>query len=443
MTLRRNTFIRGSIGAGLSLLAASGYAKQVKPANGINAADTKHPNGLWEKIRSQFNYDYNYLQMTGFLLASHPKPVRDAIEYHRDALDRNPSHYIHTHWVFDPKNISQDGEQIVVESAARYLRTSPELIALTDSTTAGLALLYSGLRIKSGQEILTTEHDHFATHENLRLRELRTGVPVRKVRLYTNPFDFTAQAAVQAVINEIRPATRVIAVTWVHSNSGIKFPVADLAMALRPINVQRDEASRILLCVDGVHGLGVENIDIEQMGCDFFAAGTHKWLLGPRGTGIVWGKRDAWQHLDSMGASFSTKAVSTPGRQFTVGGFHSFEHRWALNTAFDFHSNIGKQNIQDRIHGFATLLKNGLMKINKVKLMTPLSMDVSSGMVIFRIQGLTPEVVVSRLEKEFRIIASTTPVRVDPDARLAAGLMNTPSDVYRCLVAVERIAQSA
>ena len=53
----------------------------------------------------------------------------------------------------------------------------------------------------------------------------------------------------------------------------------------------RDAADRILLCVDGVHGFGAVDVDLPDLGCDFLATGTHKWLFGPRGTGIAVGAR--------------------------------------------------------------------------------------------------------------------------------------------------------
>ena len=52
----------------------------------------------------------------------------------------------------------------------------------------------------------------------------------------------------------------------------------------------RPERERVLLCVDGVHGFGVEETSPAELGCDLFAAGCHKWLFGPRGTGLLWGR---------------------------------------------------------------------------------------------------------------------------------------------------------
>src|SRR5262249_4740465 len=93
---------------------------------------------------------------------------------------------------------------------------------------------------------ITTEHDHYATHESLRL----TGATVRKVRLYDDPAKASADTMVRAIKDAVTPSTKAIAVTWVHSSTGVKLPVAKLTAALGP--------NRPLLVVDGVHALGVE-----------------------------------------------------------------------------------------------------------------------------------------------------------------------------------------
>ena len=91
-----------------------------------------------------------------------------------------------------------------------------------------------------------------------------------------------------------------------HSSSGLRLPVAQIAETLSEINRNRDEKDRVLLIVDGVHGFGVEDPKITALGCDAFAAGTHKWLFGPRGTGFVWAKPEVWKRMRPVIPSFSS-----------------------------------------------------------------------------------------------------------------------------------------
>jgi isopenicillin-N epimerase len=84
---------------------------------------------------------------------------------------------------FIPKRQRMKNMQKVREAAARYFgMPNPDDIAVTDSTTMGLGLIYTGLNIQKGQEILTTDHDHYSQHESIRLATERTGASYRKNR---------------------------------------------------------------------------------------------------------------------------------------------------------------------------------------------------------------------------------------------------------------------
>ena len=82
-----------------------------------------------------------------------------------------------------------------------------------------------------------------------------------------------------------------------HSSTGVKIPIAEIAGVVAHANRGRALADRCMLIVDGVHGFGNQDVDVARLGCDFFATGTHKWMLGPRGTGFLWGRKDTWPEL--------------------------------------------------------------------------------------------------------------------------------------------------
>src|SRR5690606_24134200 len=71
------------------------------------------------------------------------------------------------------------------------------------------------------------------------------------------------------------------------SSTGFKMPIRAIADGLAEINADREPDDQVLLGVDGVHGFGVENVSFADLGCDMLMAGCHKWLFGPRGTGIA------------------------------------------------------------------------------------------------------------------------------------------------------------
>jgi isopenicillin-N epimerase len=433
MSLNRRQFLAGS-GLAAAAALAGGALRPPEDATSGGIPDPRFPTGdgppatpagsEWDAVRAQFELDPDWIHFAGLLLSSHPAPVREAIERHRRALNANPPHYLYGN--------GSRLEDAVRRAAAEYMGARAEEVALTDSTTMGLGILYNGIEVKSGQEMLTTTHDHRVTHESLRFRAQRSGARLRQVPLYARPRDATVEEIVQKLRQAIRPETRVVAVTWVHSSTGVKLPIRELAEVVAAHNRGRGEHDRALLCVDGVHGFGVEDASIAAMGCDFFAAGTHRWLFGPRGTGVLWGHPRAQRFVTPTIPTFTRDG--SWGGTMSPGGFHSFEHRWALTEAFGFHRQIGKARVAERIHALNRQLKEGLAGMRQVTLYTPTSEALSSGIVCFDVRGLSPAQVVARL-RERRIIASTTPYSPSY-ARFTPGLLNTPQEVDAALAAV-------
>jgi selenocysteine lyase/cysteine desulfurase len=350
--------------------------------------------------RPRAGLDPAWRHFDAFLFAAHDEPVRAAIERHRRGLDAGAAAYLHEHQL--------ELERAVAEAAARHLGVEPRELAFTDSTTMGLGLVYSGL-LAPGDEVLTTEHDHYATHEALRL----SGARVRQVALYDDPARASADEVLSRLAAAITPRTKVVALTWVHSSTGVRIPVEQLDIAPT-------------LVVDGVHGLAATTP--RKVG-DIFVAGTHKWLGGPRGTGLIW-TRD-WRGIDGTIPSFDPG--DDPGPRFTPGGWHSFEHRWALAEAFD----AWPADAPERIAALATRLKDGLAELPHVRLVTPRDPAVSAGIVCFEVDGMDAATVVARLG-ERRIRASVTPYAVEY-ARLGTSLHVDAADVDAAVSSVKAL----
>ncbi len=398
----------------------------------------------WEDIRKQFLFNPNRIHMSQMLLAAHPKMVRDAIQKHRDGFDENPVEY----WENNMATI--EGE--IRKKAAEYMEAAPEEIALTDSTTMGLAMLYSGLKLTSAHEILTTTHDHYVTEKALENAVAKTGASMKRVSLYSDPAQASVDEMVAVLKKAITPKTKILAITFVHSCTGVKTPVKQIAVMVKEQNSSRSEADRIYLCVDGVHGFGIENVSIHELGCDFFAAGTHKWIFGPRGTGVLYAKKDAWNMIAPIIPSFEFNTYGAwldlfPADKLTYadlcspGGFHSFEHRWSLGEAFQFQLNIGKKRVEERSHQLGTKLKQGLANISHIKMITPTSEEVSAGINCFEVNGMKPDDVVKKLLNK-NIIASSSPYKISY-ARLTPSIVNTEEEVETCLRELEKIKESA
>jgi selenocysteine lyase/cysteine desulfurase len=395
----------------------------------------------WDAVRAQFALDPAYRHFASFFIASHPAPVREALEGYRRAMDANPFLFVErAMFEDDAHNLPLQ----VCAEVADYLGARGQDVCLTRSTTEGLALVYHGLPLQRGDEVLTTVHDHYSHHESIRLATARSGAAARKIALFKQSHDASTDEIVGTLKAAIRPQTKVVGVTWVHSSTGIRLPVREISAMLRGL------PQPPLLVVDGVHGLGAADETIATMGADYFCAGTHKWMFGPRGTGIVWADAANWARLRPLVPNFSEwesytawtedrdPAGASNAARMTPGGFHAFEHQWALAAAFRMHRQMGRARVAARIAALNAQLKAGLAGLPKVTVHTPQSAALSAGLVSFEVDGVTPKDVVKQLLAR-RIIASTSPYAVTY-ARLAPSLVNTPAEVDEALRAVSAIA---
>jgi hypothetical protein len=103
--------------------------RDARPARGTAATAA----GGWAAVRARFDLDPDRRHFAAFVLASHPRPVADAIQRHRDGLQADPDGYLEAH--------GRRLDRAARAAAADYLGGDPDGLAFTRSTTDGLGLL--------------------------------------------------------------------------------------------------------------------------------------------------------------------------------------------------------------------------------------------------------------------------------------------------------------
>ena len=188
-------------------------------------------------MQAQFLLDPAMAQFAAFVLSPHTQLLDAAITGYRDEL-----------------GVDTEGALLRASTARtrcappprRTTAASPEQYALTDSTTMGLGLMYGGLELGAGDEVLTTTHDFYSTEDSLRLLRKRTGASIQRVTLYDDPAQATVDQMVERVAGGITPRTKVVALTWVHSSTGVRVPVAEICAALDGLSkVPREPVRRL------------------------------------------------------------------------------------------------------------------------------------------------------------------------------------------------------
>jgi selenocysteine lyase/cysteine desulfurase len=332
---------------------------------------------------------------------------------------------------------------LALEAIDRYFGIEFGCAVLTHGTAMGLAQVLGGVRLSPGQEILTSHNEHPATMDTLRFRAERDGTPYRQVRLFNDSRTATASEIVQNVASALRPSTRVLALAWVYSSDGVKLPLEKIGRLVDTENARRTRLEdQLLFVVDGVHGFGVEDAMFADLKCDFFISGCHKWIFGPRGTGIVAARREAWTQVVPMVSPLSSASTIQPAFIHIPGGVVAYEHRWALGAAFDFHTDVlVKKDVQARVRELSAYFKGGLSKIPSVTLVTPTSPELSSGVVCFDIAGRSVSEVLAHLKTQ-KVIASSSAwdyTAGRSHVRFSISVLNSLDDIDAALLALAAV----
>ena len=180
---------------------------------------------------------------------------------------------------------------------AELLGMGEDHVALTASTTMGCQIVLSGLRLEPGDEIVTTDEEHFGLLGPLHVSGARVRVAATRGR--------TGDEALEAVLAEVGPRTRLVALSHVSWMTGHILPVAAIKAE-----------TGVPLLVDGAQSVGAIPVDVGD--ADYYTVSGQKWLCGPDATGALY-VRD----LDALAVALPTywsREEHEPDGTFAAGG---------------------------------------------------------------------------------------------------------------------------
>jgi selenocysteine lyase/cysteine desulfurase len=381
----------------------------------------------WDAVRAAFSLDPEWVHLSAMSVTAHPAHVRWRIGAHRERLDALPFPHIAQEFHLQ--------EDAAFRAAGTYFGVDPSLIALTASTTMGLAQVLNGIAVAEGQRIVTSAAEHFSTMRTLALRKERQETRFDTFPLYQRGRSVTAGEILDNIRARLTAETRLLTLAWVSSSDGVKLPVAEISALVSDVNAARpDPAKRLLFNVDGVHGFGVEDATFQSLGCDVFVSGCHKWLFGPRGTAIICAKPDAWAQIVPIVPTFSNPSKG-PGRLHTPGGVHAYEHTFSVDSAFAYLMALGKADIRQRIDVLVQRLRSGLLS-KGYSIETPASPSLSAGIVCFDGDEPAGETVARLMARQVLVTESGEDPGGRTHVRASLAIFNNEEDVDALLEAL-------
>ena len=168
------------------------------------------------------------------------------------------------------------------EAVAAFLNADPAGLVVVSNATTGVATVLASLRLRPGDELLTTDHEYNATLNSLGAVAERARAHVVRVAI---PLPIRhPEEAVEAILAAVTPRTRVALVSHVTSPSGLILPIETIVRELDRLGVDT--------LVDGAHAPGMVPVDVDALGAAYWTGNGHKWLCGPKGAGVLHVRED-------------------------------------------------------------------------------------------------------------------------------------------------------
>jgi isopenicillin-N epimerase len=208
-----------------------------------------------------------------------PRRVLDAQQALRERMELNPVQFVFREL---PGLLN-----VARERAAEFVGAAPEDVAFLSNATEGVNIVLRALPLQPGDEILLTNHTYGACRNVAQFVAEQRGA---RLSVANVPFPLRSeQQVLDGVLDAVTERTRIALLDHVTSPTGLVFPIERLVAELR--------ARGIDTLVDGAHGPGMVELNLEQLGAAYYSANFHKWGCAPKGAALLWVRRDLQQQV--------------------------------------------------------------------------------------------------------------------------------------------------
>jgi selenocysteine lyase/cysteine desulfurase len=335
------------------------------PSEGLFASD---PEKYWTELRRQWLLASDRINLNCGSVGCTPLPVLRATIEHMLAAEefREPGYP----WFGYEENTRIHELR---DAMAAFLHIGRDELAILRNATEANNVVCNGLEMKSGEEAILTDQEHPGCRGCWEQKAARYGIKVVNVALPTPPD--SPEEVVSIFERAITQQTRILVFSHITSPTGIILPVKQICAMAR--------AKGVLTHIDGAHAVGQIPLDLHDLGCDFYASSPHKWLMAPKGTGLLYVREELLEKLWVNTCSGSWHDYTLKAYRFENLGTSNLSVMVGLKAALDFYRTIGAERIYARIHQQAQKVRETVLSHPEIRTANASREDFYGGLVSF------------------------------------------------------------
>ncbi len=230
------------------------------------------------------------------------------------------------------------------EVMAKYLHCQADEVVYVTNSTYGVNVIARSLDLKAGDEVLTSNHEYGATNRTWQFLAGKAGFTY-KVQPISTPFT-SHEKLLEEFWAGVTPQTKVIFLSHITSETAAIFPIKEIC--------QRARAAGILTLIDGAHVPGHIDLDLTDVGCDFYTGNFHKWVCSPKGSAFLYARKDSHALIEPLVVSFGWQSV-LPGTSTLVDyneylGTRDLAAFLTVPTAIEYQAQHHWPDVRQRCH---------------------------------------------------------------------------------------------
>ncbi len=417
MSVSRRSFIHKSIAAGtLFPLFSMDFKK-----DSYNLKERNKDENYWKKVADMYHQNVKFINLESGYFSPSPESVKDYWVNFVNEINESPSYYMRTR--------QTEMREKVREKLASYAGIQTDELVLTRNTTESINIIIQGIKLDKGDEILRTNLEYPNIIQALDMRERRFDTKVRIVDVPIHPT--SQQEIVDKVIGAVNNKTKVILISHMVFLNGQVFPVKEVCTKAREMGLET--------IVDGAHSFSHVDMDVSEIGCDYYASSLHKWLGAPLGNGLLYVKKG---NVERLWPLYGDTAYDDDNiMKLEHLGTRPCSDQNGIIPAVDFNLEIGKKEKSKRLKFLQMRWASELKDNKNIILNTPLGEGQSYGIANVGVKNLHPSELADKLFDDHNIF--TVPIDDDRGirgVRVSPNLYSTIEDIDKFIEAMLRIA---
>lgn len=368
----RRNFIKDKLWKGLILSLFSPFSSMAEFDESKEESSITKDDGItvdWEKVESQFTLANSRKHFNTSSIGPSPRIVQETTIA--------SIKYINKYGIEDHKVVEKTRAKL-----AKFMNANPKELAITRNATEGMNIVARSLKLHQGDEVIITSEEHIGGSAPWMALQNEIGIKVKVVDILGKE-----EKILKLIKSAISKRTKVISISHITCTTGTVLPVKEI--------IEFCKKNQIHSVIDGTQALGQISLNLKSLQPNFFIASCHKWLFGPKGTGILYMNQDFLNNTPPLfaGAYTDIKFDLKKGIYEYIKHASRYEYGTinapiiaGLGAAVEFTNNIGIKNVEDRGKYLASRFYEKISQHRDISILTPFHLDAHASIVTFRIK---------------------------------------------------------